>query len=224
MMNPEELSKRVPRGRDLLPIPKNAAESRRAITWERLRMFAKQLGTEKQFASDQHLKDYPAAFLDYHRALWRWASSLTPSSVTDCLNAARFDMPDTPETHGLISFRQHDYILWRAILVSGFKIGEGFKASHYRYFAELALIADKLGDADVFEHVRQRRYGREPKPGHETTRKVKYGLLISWLAGGLWRMGSRNEQCAAFRRWWNVRPSPESVQKAQKRLGLTWVR
>jgi hypothetical protein len=220
---PDKPRARVPVYGAQLPLPKHASNARRETTWRHLQNFAKDLRCEPQFQQDQNRPDYPAAFANYHHALWRWVWSLTPPDVRHKLNQVRFRLPDTLENEAADCVAKHEYMLWRAVFVAGMKVGEGFKANHYRRFAQLAHVADRLDDEALFEIARQHRHGRTPKTGHDTARRLKYALIVAWLAGGLWRMPSRDDQAAAIYRWWAARPSPEAIHKAQTRLGLEWL-
>jgi hypothetical protein len=222
MNGPDELWRKIPTGTQILPLPRSAADARREITWREVRKFAKRLDCEEHFERCQNDKNYPGAFTNYHHALWKWVLEQTPDRVIDLLNSASFNLPDSPETAALLAVEHHGYMLWRAIFVTGMKAGEGFKGRHYRYFAEHAYKASALGDNDLFEIARQHRYGTKPKSGHESARKTKYGLIVAWLGGGLCLMPSRDDQCAALRKWFDSRSTSDAIQKAQERLGLIW--
>jgi hypothetical protein len=204
---------------------KDCEEASRKVTQSELLKFAKALGRESKFEADQRLSAFPAALSNYHAALWKWVGMLTPGRVVESLRIHSFyPQPQQAGTLPEDMRRTHVYLFRRAIFLSGMKTGEGFKAGHYRFFADCFWIADQLGDEEVFEAARQHRYGRKPKTGHETARRLKYALIVSWLAGGLWRMASREEQILALHGFWPDAPrsSPDAVLKAQKRLGLGW--
>lgn len=226
-MQPGELSRKVPRSRQTLLLPQSAGDARREITWLQLVKFAKHLGCERQFEQDQEREDYPAAFLDYHHALWRWVWRLTPPKVIDILNvvnAAHFALPDTPENRANISVGKHDYMLWRAVFVAGMKAGEGFNASHYQHFSRLAHVACRIGDDEVFEIAKQKKWNFKKAKAQAGRVRLKYYLLVSWLAGGLWRMATRAEQMEALEGQWGELPpySLEAITMAQTGLGLHW--
>lgn len=204
---------------------KDREEARRKVTQSELLIFAKDLGRESEFEADQRRSAFPAALSNYHAALWKWVGVWTPRSVVKSLRIHSFyPQPQPAQTLPEDMRRACVYLFRRAVFLSGMKTGEGFKAGHYRFFADCFWIADQLGDKEVFEAARQHRYGRTPKPGHETARRLKYSLIISWLAGGLWRMASRDEQVLALHGFWpdNPRSSSDAVLAAQKRLGLRW--
>jgi len=227
-MQPGELSRKVPRAKQQLPLPRSGADARREVTWRRLMLNAKRLDCEKQFEQDQGRKNYPAAFLDYHNALWKRVEQQTPREVIDRLREAGFVLPDTPENQANISVALHEYMLWRAIFVAGMKAGEGFNPDHYRHFSQLAQVADRIDDDKVFRIAAQRRWNAKTAKVQEgrtqMERQTKYCLLISWVAGGLWCKASRAEQMVVLRKLWPTMPkyTPEAISTAQKRLGLRW--
>jgi len=203
-------------------------DARRVVTLCKTQTFAKQMDCEREFEKDQKLAGFEDAFGNYHVALWRWVWRATPPEVIDRLNEARYDLPDAPETASHLAIAHHEYMLWRAIFVTGMKKGEGFNPAHYRYFAEHAKDADHLGDDGLFKIASQRKWnfkkakvqvGRKP-----TERQTITCLLVCWLAGGLWRTTSRQQQMDAVKKCWPDFPpySLEAITTAQKRLGLRW--
>lgn len=195
------------------------------MTAVEVRAFVKALGRPAVFAEELRLPGFEEAFGNYHVALWRWVWSLTPQDVISKLNETTFQLPDTDESRADFCVHHHKYLFWRCIFLAGLKAGEGYKSSHYRYFARYALVADELDDKTIFEAARQHRHGGKPKEGHELHRKLKFDLLVGWIAGGLWRMASRGRQLNALK---SRRPrnapfySAEALAMAQKRLGLRW--
>jgi hypothetical protein len=108
------------------------------------------------------------------------------------------------------------------------RAGEGFDGEHYQFFSQLADVANRLGDYEVFDVAKQKKWNvKKAKVQARRTqieRQTKYALLISWLAGGLWCLASRAEQMDALKMHWPKMPpySLEAITMAQKRLGLQW--
>jgi hypothetical protein len=220
----------VLRGGGPWPPPKNTGEARRIVTWRHLRAFAKGVRRVSQFESEEKRAGYPAAFLNYNRALWQWVLEETSDEVLELLNSAQLDAPgiktaDPAKIVAREAIEKHEYLWWRAVYLAGLRAGEGFKLEHTRYLARKLLIAERLNDTSVLEAARQHHYGSTPKAGHEFHRKLKYALLAYWLVLGLWRMASRREQLDALKARapkGAPRYSPEAFALAQKRLGLKW--
>jgi hypothetical protein len=226
--SPDQLRTLVPTAKHPLPTPRSAADARREVTYLELQKFAILLDRQQPFEEDEQRKDYPAAFVNYHHALWRWVWQYIPDGLTDKINNARFRLPDTPENAANICVSMHRYLLWRAVFLAGMKAAEGFKTGHYQYLAEHAKTAILLGDTAIFDSAKQRAWNaRKAKVQHgrtEAERQLKYALLISWLAGGLWRASSRADQMDMLRKQHSEFPpcTAEAITMAQRRLGLRW--
>lgn len=212
-------------------LPRNEAEARALVTLNQVRAFAKDLGCEKELNGDQKLKGWPAAFGNYHRGLWRWVWSLTPPEVDDLLNRAQLDAPETAdddETASVECVKKYEYLFWRAVFVAGMQIGEGFNSKHYAYYGKKARIATSIGDHEVSQLAAQRKWNAKKakvqKGRTALERQTKFCLLTAWLAGGLWRMASREEQAKALKNYFPDFPpySIEAITMAQKRFGLRW--
>jgi len=207
-------------------------QARIAVTTRRVVTFSRALGKEAALREQTQLPGFEAAFTNYYTALWCWAEGLTPEEVYPLLNKAIF-APDGPvrvaelprgEFEAKLACDRREYLLDRAIYVGLFSAGEGFNPAHTEFLATFAETGRRLGDTALFDIARQHRHGGTPKVGHEANRKLKFGLLAAWVAGGLWCLESRAHQIRALRQFWPALPrlSPEAIQKAQTRLGLHW--
>ncbi|MDE3068444.1 MAG: hypothetical protein KGJ60_12980 [Verrucomicrobiota bacterium] len=208
----------------------NAMTVRQVITVGQLKKFAAALHCEKELQDllqNQTREPWRSALGNYHAALWRWVWRLTPPEVIDKLNKAILKFPGSPNPKADQCYGAHQYMLWRAIFVYGCKAGERYKARHYRHFAYLAHVADRLNDKEIFEEARQRAWNYVKPKSHmltRVTRQLKYCLLVSWTVGALWRAQSREAQIRFFKKLWPDSPdySAETFRMAQKRLGLKW--
>jgi len=207
-----------------IPPPTNTKEVQRVITQVLVESLALDpFNRDREFRQEQAYAGYLTAGGNYQAALWRWVWRVTPDVLAERLNAARFALPQTQNSKGHICLVHHDYMLKRAIFLYGLKTGEGLNARHWRYFAQWADYARGLGDDALFEETARVRRWKTPK-GQPSDRKLKYLLLLTWLAGGLWCMKSRDDQAAALYTWWPDAPpyGPDALHHAQIRLGLRW--
>lgn len=209
----------------------NDVTARNILTVQFVGLFAQSFSRDVALDAEMRLPGFRDAFNDYHAALWRWVLRFNPPEVTALLDnpkllVTRIDPGDkicrTPlRSHFVL---RNSYLLGRALYLAGLRVGQGFQPSHVQYVTSLGPIAAEIGDLHLLNQVRQRRHGSTPKAGHEVNRRLKYCLLETWIAGGVWHLNSRQEQIAALRTFLPGLPpiSPDAVRKAQTRLGLRW--
>jgi hypothetical protein len=200
------------------------AKYRSEITRKWLNGFSKRLGCESEFEFEQKQPKYPEAFKNYNDVLWRWVFEQEACKEV----VQKFcDFP-VERNEAANIYHAHEYLLARAIFLDGLKRRERFDPKHYQFFAPYFPTADKLDDITVFQAAAQQKWNMKTAQAQEgrtaIERQLKHCLLTAWLPGGLWRMGSRQDQKQGLQRFWPTagKYTHEALRSCERKLGLTW--
>lgn len=195
------------------------------MTLALVRSFAEQqFNRLQEFEKESKESAFTMASLRYSRALWSLIVETTPEGLLTRLNdltPAEVRQPNDPAARHDITAARLQYLLRRTVFILGVRYDEAHSAEWYRAFAFEIYCADQLNDMAVFKAIaagKQKRRLKAPDFG-----RLKYHLLVAWLAGGLWKLQTYEARRARLRQLVNphcVDATAESLRKAQRRLRL----
>lgn len=157
-------------------------------------------------AEEQKQEGFNAAAERYVHVMWQWMMNHTPEDLRATINNLKWRVPADPNEADKLQRAKTQqalyYFLRRAWFLEGLKHGEAHNPEWYRSFAPWFDMADRLNDMDVFRALaaaKQKRESKKPRPGWGL---LRFRILTTWLAGGLWCLPSDGERCKALNEFW----------------------
>ena len=195
------------------------------ITLELARGLAEDFRRLSAFEQESREWGFKDAARTYSRALWRWIMDQTSDALLKEINKlvpTHFKLPDDDENWHDITVLKFEYLLRRALFLSGLQYEKAHDAEWYRSFVRELYIADKLADLGVFDAIatakQRRRLKKTAGWGH-----LRYNVLRGWLAGGLWKLPSDRKRVETFNQLLgggSEVATEAGFAKARQRLGL----
>jgi hypothetical protein len=208
------------------------AKARRKVSTERVVTYAKALGTTEVLEFLRTRRGFQTAFDSWHAALWSWVDQETQRADGDSVSSAQFvrsaqfDWACCPSATP--AERRHDEEIARqqmlldlAVFFAGQRYSPAQDAKWLMTFGNLFYGAAQLGLLPVFTKLVEMKQRKPPKDKGD--RQLRFALLCSWIAGGLWVLTTKSVAHFLQEQWPRTQDLPyrnKTISDACRDLGL----